>query len=361
MEEPSPDNVTIYDIARAAGCSPTTASRALKGDENPGGHRSRKIRYEQIRKIAQKHNYKPNQIARALSKRRTGQIGFCINSAWHNYYHPYQFHILSSLKRRLLELGYQLGFYYFDPANSIEFRSFLQPPACCDAIAFWGGSLSDEELEQVRRSGMRAVALRQEVAGIASVTVNEYRGGQLAAEALDRYGHQKVGLLWRRRSPGAPDPRIRGFLDRAAELGLAIPEEANIPLFTTPETESINNQNVYLFEKEATRGIETLLKRQTGVSAVYISSDFIAFPIVQYLDRKGIRLGHDLSVISFDDFESLGEQPWDTPRLTSINIPRAEIGRIAAELLVDALNLGHAPNLCLEPTLTLRTSLASQR
>jgi len=199
------------------------------------------------------------------------------------------------------------------------------------------------------------------VEGIASVTVNEYRGGQLAADALYRHGHRKVGTLWRFRARHRQDPRICGFFDRAAELGLEIPEGANIRLFATPATESINNQNVYLFEREATRGIKTLLGRETEVSALYISSDFLAFPIVQYLDRQGIRLGEDLSVISFDDFESLGEQPWDTPRLTSINIPRAEIGRIGAELLVDALKLGPAPNLCLEPTLTVRSSLGFRR
>jgi len=350
-------SVTIYDIAKAAGCSPMTVSRALKRGDEGGGHLHRKLRYERIRRIAQQLNYRPNPAARALSHRRTGQIGFCINSPAHNYYHPYQFYILSSLKKRLFELGYQLGFHYFDPSNPEDFRAFLQPPCCCDAIAFWGGAWSEKAINDVRRQKMHAVSLRGEVRGIASVTVNEYRGGQLAAEAFHRLGHRKVGMLWRFR--GINEPRIKGFLDRAAELGLKIPGSANIPLFATPETESINNQNEFLFEQEAVRGIKTLLRRKTGISGVYISSDFIAFPIVRYLDSARVEIGRDLSVVSFDDFESLGVQPWKGERLASVHIPRTDIGKVAAELLVDALNLGNAPSVSLEPTFTLRESLGT--
>lgn len=351
------DTVTLYDVAKAAGCSPMTVSRALKETDNRGGRKHRRERYEAIRRIAQQLNYKPNLIARALSHRRTGQIGFCINSPEHNYYHPYQFYILSSLKKRLFELDYQLGFYYFAPNHFEEFRAFLQPPACCDAIAFWGSAMTEAAIDEIHRQKMHAVSLRQEVRGIASVTVNEYRGGQLAADAFYQAGHRRVGMLWR--PLPSTEARITGFLDRASELGLEIPEAANIPLFTTPETESIQNQNVYLFEQEAVRGIQLLLKRKTGITGVFISSDFLAFPIVRHLDSAGIKIGHRLSVISFDDFEALGVQPWPGERLASVHIPRSEIGRISAELLVDALQLGHAPSVSLEPTLTMRGSLGA--
>lgn len=349
--------VTIYDVAREAGCSPMTVSRALKGDDGEHGHPGRKLRYERIRKIARKLNYKPNQVARALSRQHTGQVGFCVNHPGFDYYHPYQFYTLASMKARLMELGYQLGFYYFRPAGDPEFEEFLRPPTACDAIVFSGTNFCGEELDAIRQSGIRAISLREEIAGIPSVTVNEYRGGQLAAEAFHQEGHRRVGILWR--SQSRVDSRAIGFLERAAELGLEVPEGSNIQLFNTPATESIHNRNAYLFNEESVGGMKRLLSQRSPVTGVFISSDFMAFPMVQYLDEAGIALGGDLSVISFDNFEELGEAPWGTPRLTSIDVPRTEIGRIAAELLVDSLKLGRTASIRLEPTLINRSSLAA--
>lgn len=346
------NTVTIYDVAREADCSPMTVSRALR--DAGGGRPSRNERYRRIREIARRLEYKVNPHARALSRQHTANIGFCINHPAFHYYHPHNYYLLSSLQERLSELGYQLGFYYFRPVGDPLFARFLKHPPTCDAIVFQGRNVSGEELDVIQSSGVRALSLLEDIDGIASITFNEWRGGQLAAESLFQNGHRRVGMLWRGLGAERWNGRIKGFLTRAEELGMEIPSEADIEL---PFRSDGPMQNRTARDEVARQSFDVLWSRNTGITALYMTSDFISFPVVQRMDELGIRLGVDLSVVSYDNFEALGEGPWGAPRLASVAPPRLQAGITAAEFLAGVLKMGAAPHIKLEPSFADRISL----
>lgn len=347
------DKVTIYDVAREANCSIMTVSRALRDDHS--GRPSKIERYRRIREIARRLEYKVNPHARALTRQHTANIGFCINHPSFHYYSPYNYYLIDSLQERLSELGYQLGFYYFRPGDDPRFAQFLKYPPSCDAIVFHGRNVSGEELSVIRRSGVRALSLLEEIEGIASITIDEWRGGQLAAEALFERGHRRVGMLWRGLGAERWDGRIKGFLARAEELGMEIPSEANIEL---PFLSDGISRDKEARDEVAQRSFETLWSRNTGITALYVTSDFISFPVVQRMDELGIRLGTELSVVSYDNFEALGEGPWGVPRIASVEPPRLQAGVTAAEFLAGTLKMGATPHIKLEPSFADRTSLS---
>ncbi len=348
------EQITIYDVASEIGCSAMTVSRALR--ETEGGRASRNERYRHIREVAQRLGYKVNAHARALVRRHTANIGFCINHPGFHYYHPYNYYLIQSLQERLSELGYQLGFYYFRPGNDPLFHRFLKYPPSCDAITFLGRNVTGEELEIIRSSGVRALSLLEEIEGVASISIDEWRGGQLAAEALFQKGHRRVGIL--RRSIGADrwEGRTRGFLSRAEELGIEIPPAANFELHYSSTDFSLQ-QSREIRDACVRQGFDTLMSRRTGITAIYTTSDFIGFPAVQRMDELGMRVGEELSIISYDNFEALGEGPWGMPRLASVELPRRQVGITAAEFLAGKLKMGNSPHIKLEPSFISRASL----
>lgn len=320
------ERVTIYDISKRANVSAMTVSRALRPGSRKAVHPDTAKR---IVAIAEELNYQPYTAARELTLRKTLNIGFCINSPQFNYYRPLIRPLLQTLQTELDTHGYRLGYYYFQGGADPQFAEFLKTGRVVDAIVVFGRNLCKEEISIIRKSKIRAVSLFEAIKGLHSIVVDDFSGGRMAADYLWGRGFREVAqiALWLgEESQKRWNGRIIGFQERAAELGMKVVSIEN------HWDKAYDLPYAWYHGKTAPDLIERIQALGEAGRCVYVNSDSYAFGLLRQMDEKGLAVGKDISILSFDNAEALGYGPWEVPRLTTFERPRVEIGRFAARL-----------------------------
>ncbi len=177
-----------------------------------------------------------------------------------------------------------------------------------------------------------------------SVVSDHALGAALAVRHLAALGHTRVGLVTSRRSPTSPLVQ-RGWREAARECGLAVggAVQASVPAPSDPGGEQLLDQV-----------LDQVL--DTGTTALLVHADAEAIALVQRLERRGLSVPHDLSVVAYDD-EVAG---LFSPALTGVRPPRRSIGRAALGLVAARLADPRRPvhRVVISPTLQVRESSA---
>jgi len=318
---------TIYDVAAAAKVSPMTVSLALRPSH--GRIRMTPLTRDRILDAARRMNFRPHPAAKGLRVGRTHNVGFYINRPEYlNLSVPNWHRVISAMLDRLWKHGYQLGFYFFEPDNREGFDEFLTPHRFVDGIVVQGRNLAPKEIAQIRRSKLRTVSLYEKIEGFHSLEVDEFAAGQMAAEYLYECGHRQVGLIASRMPQERWAGRARGFLARAAELGIDVPDSAQVYWDDVSQSTAGRHVGRELFQQYA--------RKSESIRCLYVPSDYLSFGVVDAIDERGWKLGRDFSLLSYDNLEGAGQTPWGRPRLTSFDPPYGEIGTCAADILADS-------------------------
>ena len=195
-----------------------------------------------------------------------------------------------------------------------------------DGILTLGRNLNRREIAVIRESGVRTVSLYEKIPGFISLLIDEHAAGIAAADYLYSRGHRQVGILAYRIGVARWYGRVTGFLERAAQLGLSVPKDANC----------ITSGGILGSERRVARELfRDFLKSGSPVRCFWVPSDYLAFGVLEEMDERGLRLGQDVSILSYDNLEGTGYAPWGKPRLSSFEPPLAEIGKKAAALLAE--------------------------
>jgi len=318
-------HATLAEVAQAAGVSPVSVSLAIR-NQNGRVRVSEKTR-KRILDVATQLDYHPNPSARNLALSRTHQIGVYLNSPkaldlsltpWHA--------VISAIQLHLAKIGYRLSFYYFPKGMREGFREFLIPNRFVDGLIVQGRVLEDSEIRTIRKSGLPTVSLYHVIEGFHSLTIDEAQTGADAADYLYAAGHRRVALFALRMKRPEWNRRMTGFIQRAREIGLLLPGTCQI-------VAPIGNRLAGSTElpEELFHRLETVRK---NITAIYCPSDYLSIALVRAFDAKGIRVGRDISLLSYDNLEGHGFKPWRKPRLTTFNPPFSEIGAKIVKLLV---------------------------
>lgn len=154
-----------------------------------------------------------------------------------------------------------------------------------------------------------------------SVTATNRKGVLDAMRHLMALGHQRIGFITGRMDIACSADRLQGYRDGLAEVGL--PYDPRLVLegdFTQPT---------------AFRQAQTLLQLQNRPTAIIASNDTMAFGVMDAAKAAGLQVGHDLSVVGFDDI-FMASQVY--PPLTTVRQPMADMGSSAFELLIALLD-----------------------
>ncbi|MCL1910109.1 MAG: substrate-binding domain-containing protein, partial [Kiritimatiellaeota bacterium] len=172
----------------------------------------------------------------------------------------------------------------------------------------------------------------QDVAGIATVSADNYRGGFMVGKRFAQLGHRRVAFIGDAGASTVGD-RLKGFRDGLAEFGVVLPRgmarEIKAPDPFGDWGEQVRVECEKLFGK--TRGSAVHLHP----TAVFCSCDAIARTCYRYCAEKNIRIPKDLGIVGFDD-DPMAE--WLTPALTTVRQPFTEIGATAMRLLIAQLS-----------------------
>jgi len=332
--------VTIRDVARLAKVHPGTVSRALneetRGLVNPETA-------ERVLQAAARLGYRPNRIARGLKTSRSHTIGVLIPDITNPLFPP----ILRGIEDRLDEAGYTSLIVNTDNDPERE-RIYLEAMRGRQVDGFISATarLDREQLVELAAAGKPLVLVNRSLEDRSwpAVTVDDRSGIGLAVEHVVALGHKQIGHIAGPQNLSTGHRRHLGFLDAMRAAGLR--PSRNHVRFTA-----------YFTEEEGARACGELLDAAPELTAIVAANDLVAIGCYDALEARGLRCPADISIAGFNDMPFIDRL---RPPLTSVRVPQREIGKVAADLLLEQLSgRGEAPaEILLEPTLVVRDSTA---
>lgn len=304
---------TLADLARLAGVSTGTVSRALAGKSLVNLETR-----ERIQALAREHGFRPNQMASKLRSKRTGVIGVLIPLGHEKRQHisdPFFLTLLGWLADELTESGYDVMLSRVIPDGTSEWLERMTGSGMVDGVLLIGQSDQFDNIEAVARKYAPLVAWGSchEDQVHCAVGTDNVIGGRIAAEHLIACGARKLAFLGETKGIEI-DERWRGAEAAAAEAGVPI---VHIPI-------SLASDVMGAQIAEAANG------DFAEIDGMVAASDLIAMNVLRCLREKGRSVPDDVQIIGFDD---LPLASLTMPPLTTI---RQEIGN-GAKAMVDKL------------------------
>jgi DNA-binding LacI/PurR family transcriptional regulator len=311
----TPTKGTLNDIARAAGVSPSTVSRMIRGSASVGAAASRRIQ----------------QAAKELGVNLNRNVGNKVitfvlgNRGVSHYFHS---RVLAGAETYLSERGYNLLYLSYRYAQSAP-NSPLDIPKILgrrDLVSglILAGTHSANFLEAVRQKGIPIVVFGNNVEGAwpqqdVDIVWSEYgQGTYETIRYMQAQGHRNIGFVGSTRHPWG-HMCYEGYLRAMEAAGLS-------PIKSGFEADSEEDLG-YLSTK-------SLLARDNSITAIFAAqSEFIALGAYQALRDSSCQIPNDISVAGFNDTNSATMHP----SLTSVDVFPEQIGHSLAELLVNRL------------------------
>ena len=306
----------IGDVARLAGVSKATASRALSGR----GHVAESTR-RRVEVAAAEIGYIASPAAASLVTGRTMNVGVVIPFVNRWFFGE----VLEGIERALLAAGYDLTLYNVGSVGQDRDRvfDFFLARKRVDAVIAVGVDLTERETAALDRREKPLASLGGSGAGGARLSIDDRAAGALATEHLLHLGHTRIAHLAGEGASTNPESvhgcRREGFLEAMAAAGLASEADAHI---LEAETSMPGG---YI-------GALQLLGHPGRPSAVFASTDEMAFGAIRAAERLGIAVPGDLSVIGVD-----GHEYAEMFGLTTIEQFPGEQGRLAVDVVLHLL------------------------
>jgi LacI family transcriptional regulator len=329
---------TIKDIARLAGVSITTVSKALNNyrDIKPATK-------NKILKISKDLNYQPNSSARSLVLKKTNTIGLIVSglSASRNAHH-FLFDVICGINDQANVKNYDVLLYGTSSENQKEITYLdLCLKRNFDGVILMGVRTNDPYVKEVVDANIPTVLLDVPIVTptCGYVTTDNILGAKLAVEHLIDHGHRHILMLNGHQEAAVSLTRLDGYKKALEEH--SIPYREEYVAFADFEMEG------------AAIAFETLLKLNPKVTAIFCASDLMAYGVIKKIQKLGYNVPTDLSVVGFDGIQ-LGEIM--SPSLTTIHQDRYLMGVSAINMLIELLQGEAGYSRVLSPTLIKRES-----
>jgi LacI family transcriptional regulator len=350
--------VTIQDVAKHAGVSAMTVSRYI----NESSYVSEKAKIK-IENSINELNYRMNMVAKSLVTKKTMTIGLIIASIADPFY-PI---LVLGVEDEASQRGYNVILCNADgKKKENEYIEILYEKRV-DGIIFSHLSIGPEQLDLLKDIGLEGVLIDNEINGldVGYVKSNDILGGYLATEYLIRLGHRKIGtihgnLCYNEKKENQRytetfqfqiwNNRLKGYLDAMSKYGVKINKDFIIESNEIAQSEF---ENGYLSMKK-------MLKFSEVPTAVYAQNDFMAVGAINAIQEMGYKVPEDFSIIGQDGI-TLGEMIF--PKLTTAELPRYELGRSAADMLISLINNSNKEKktILLDPKIVIRGTTAQLR
>jgi DNA-binding LacI/PurR family transcriptional regulator len=327
---------TISQIATAAGVSIPTVSKVLNGRLDVSS-----ATREHIEQIIEEYGFVRNRAARALRNGKTGLVDVVLPRLDDDYFLP----ILQGAEQVLKEVGVRLLLTstHYEPDQELQWIDAVTDHSSDGILLVLP---SDEALQRLSQQDTPFVVIHNQSTNIPSVTITSWEGGFAATTRLIELGHRRIGYIGKN---GKAMDAIKRFAGYRTAL-----EVASIPLDPELQREGeFTTESGYVETK-------ALMALKEPPTAIFAGNDHHAIGVYRALYELGIAIPQDVSVIGFDN---LAYTELMNPALTTVNIPRLELGRTAVTMLLRLIAGEHLDaNLVVLPTqLIERQSCAPPR
>ncbi len=302
--------VTIKDVAKRAGCSITTVSKAI----NDYSDISIKTK-QKILDLCDEMGYIPNLSARSLVTQKSFTIGIIFEEITGiGLQHPLFSKILESFKSVIEAEGYDIMFLSKNMGK--KNGSYLQHSKRkqVEAIFVLCSDFVSDEMQDLYKSDIPTVVIDYGYAGVKNVTSNNREGVKQAVKYFRDLGHKKIANIYGGEYLYIGNQRKLFFETAMAKYGLDLREEFMV-------------SGEFFSKEDGFKAMNEILKLEDQPTAVFCASDMIAIGAIQAISEAGKKVPDDYSIIGFDGID-IGQLI--SPRLTTIKQDSRKMGKIAA-------------------------------
>ncbi|WP_426553279.1 catabolite control protein A [Bacillus velezensis] len=309
-------NITIYDVAREANVSMATVSRVVNGNPNVKPTTRKKV-LEAIDRLG----YRPNAVARGLASKKTTTVGVIIPDISSIFY--------SELARGIEDIAtmYKYNIILSNSDQNLEKELHLLNTMLgkqVDGIVFMGGNITDEHVEEFKRSPVPIVlaASVEEQGETPSVAIDYEQAIYDAVKLFIDKGHRDIAFV----SGPMQEPINRSKKLQGYKRAL---EEAAIPF-----NEQFVAEGDYTYDS-GMEALQSLMGLDRKPTAILSATDEMALGIIHAAQDQGFSIPDDLDIIGFDNTRlSLMVRP----QLSTVVQPTYDIGAVAMRLLTKLMN-----------------------
>jgi DNA-binding LacI/PurR family transcriptional regulator len=335
--------ISIADIARIAGVSHTTVSRALR--DNP--LISQETR-ERIKRLAQEMGYTPNAIAQSLQTRSTSTIGLVVTSIAD----PFLNDVVKGVEEVARAAGFSvlLSATHNDPEQEmVVIETFHRRRV--DGILVASSRISSAYKGRLDRIRVPTVIINSQAESqhelLNWVAVDDYMGAYQAVTYLLQLGHRSIGYLGISSRPRSNRQRFEGYRDALEAAGVPFDEEH---VLVTSASEASDEEDVAVGQAALQYFLDS------RVTAVFCYNDMAAIGLLVACRERGVEVPGRLSIVGFDDIKMAS---YVSPALTTMRQPKLELGRLATQVMLDLLHNRPGENHLLQAELIVRASTAA--
>ncbi len=306
--------VTIKDIAKLAGVSHTTVSRAL--NDSPLIKPDTK---QKIKKIAEDLHYVPNFNAKSLVNQKSYTIGVFFSSISHGTSSSFLVDVIKGVNS-VLDENYSIAVNGID--TLVHFDKII--PQRFDGIIVLSQSDTDNAfIYYIQQAGIPMVVLNRRLDDptIPNVSANDSQGAEKAVDEAIKLGHKRLGYINGKNSFRSSTERKQGFLNSLLKAHVAVKPDYMV-------------DGDYSMESGFAE-MSQLLSLPDPPSIVFCANDDMAIGALKACFSKNKKVPDDISIIGFDDIPFA---QYSTPALTTIHKPIDEISTIGMQKLIALIN-----------------------
>lgn len=331
----SPKAASIYDVAREAEVSVFTVSAVI----NNKAHVGKELR-ESVEQAIRKLNYRPNLIARSLAKQRTHTIGMIVS----DIANPFFPMVVRGAEDAAQKHGYNLLLCNSDDTLEKEEKEIeLLLSKRVDGILLTkaAGDFRPALRKMIEEVNIPFVLVMRTYPKLTqdAVISDDYQGAYHAARHLARAGRRRIALVSGPLKISNAVARWEGFHDALKDQGLPFDEKLVI-------------EGDYRIESGYRAGHALFSHQPDGI---YVANHLMTVGLLKAAEEMRLRCPEDFGLVSFDDYPWLGVFH---PKLTTVELPKHQLGSEAAELLIERIGGSKKKSVVrkLQPELRIRES-----
>ncbi len=319
--------VSLSDIAKSLGVSTTLVSLVLnnKGDDNGINEETQK----KVFRKAEELNYKPNPFARGLRIGKSETIGLIVSDISNTFY--------SRIAGKIERIASQYGYNLFvcssdeDPQKETELINMLKEKQV-DGLIISSTLHNTKEIQKLKKENYPFVLIDRQLPlnDLNSISINNHAAALQGVEHFVKNKIEKIAFF--SISPShisTMKERVNGFKEGLKNNQIKFKRNLLVEI-------DFNN-----IEAATDRAINDLLSTEHNIRGIFTGNNSIAIACMKALDKRNLRIPHDIALLSFDDIDLF---QLSFPKITSIKQPVEQIGEKAVELLLNEIKLnGKAP------------------
>ncbi len=309
-------NTTIIDIAKKLKISPSTVSRAL--NDYPDINEETK---KQVKQLAKKLNYLPNQIARSLKSSKTNVIGVIVPEIKHDFFSS----AISGIEEAAYHSGYTILVCQSNESYErevINTNALIHQRVAGFIVSISQTTTNGDHFQALIERKIPLVFFDRAFSKVPvyKILIDDEKSSITAVTHLIERGHKKIAYLSGPPAMNICKERLKGYKNAL--------KKANLPV--------LNELVRYggLQESDGYALMDTLLKEKLIPDAIFAVNDPVAIGAFQRIKESGLKIPGDIAIVGFSNnkITSLIDPP-----MTTVNQPSFEMGKKAAEILIDMI------------------------